>query len=237
MRQRNVKSVPANFKVPTKLPSGNLVFACKRPNSFAFAIDDGSPEYAQEVLSIIKEENIKVTFFTVGAPLLDPSTNLSNVYNEMVSAGHQIALHSYTHPKMESLPDYAAIDWEYNQDIAVVKKVLPTVGSTHYFRPPFGNEGARMRQRLAIATNSSAPYIVNRSVGVEDWLWAQTDTPEKQLDAFKRDVAKGGNLVVMHYLYPSTVGYLREFIRVAKGTGKQLMRVDQCMEDPSAPPL
>jgi hypothetical protein len=120
-----VKSVPANFKVPTKLPSGNLIFACKRPNSFAFAIDDGSPEYAQEVLSIIKEENIKVTFFTVGAPLLDPSTNLSNVYNEMVSAGHQIALHSYTHPKMVSLPDYAAIDWEYNQDIAAVKKSYP----------------------------------------------------------------------------------------------------------------
>jgi peptidoglycan/xylan/chitin deacetylase (PgdA/CDA1 family) len=201
-----VKSVPASFKVPTKLPSGNLIFACKRPNSFAFAIDDGSPEYAQEVLNIIKEENIKVTFFTVGAPLLDPSTNLSNVYNEMVSAGHQIALHSYTHPKMESLPDYAAIDWEYNQDIAAVKKVLPSVGNTHYFRPPFGNEGARMRQRLAIATNSSAPHIVNWSVDVEDWLWAQTDTPEKQLDAFKRDVAKGGNLVVMHYLYPSTVG-------------------------------
>jgi peptidoglycan/xylan/chitin deacetylase (PgdA/CDA1 family) len=232
-----VKSVPANFKIPTKLPSGNLIFACKRPNSFAFAIDDGSPEYAQEVLSIIKEENIKVTFFTVGAPLLDPSTNLSNVYNEMVSAGHQIALHSYTHPKMESLPDYAAIDWEYNQDITTVKKVLPTVGNTHYFRPPFGNEGARMRQRLAIATNTSTPYIVNWSIDVEDWLWAQSDTPEKQLDAFKRDVAKGGNLVVMHYLYPSTVGYLREFIRIAKGTGKRLMRVDQCMEDPDALPL
>ena len=232
-----VKSVPASFKVPTKLPSGNLVFACKRPNSFAFTIDDGSPEYAQEVLSIIKEENIKVTFFTVGAPLLDPSTNLTNVYNEMLSAGHQIALHSYTHPKMESLPDYAAIDWEYNQDIAAVKQVLPAVGDTHYFRPPFGNEGARMRQRLAIATNSSTPYIVNWSVDVEDWLWAQTDTPEKQLEAFQRDVAKGGNLVVMHYLYPSTVGYLREFIRIAKATGKQLMRVDQCMEDPDAPPL
>jgi hypothetical protein len=167
-----VKSVPANFKVPTKLPSGNLIFACERPNSTAFAIDDGSPEYAQEVISIIKEENIKVTFSTVGAPLLDPSTNLSNVYNEMVSAGHQIALHSYTHPKMESLPDYTAIDWEYNQDIAAVKKVLPAVGNTHYFRPPFGNEGARMRQRLSIATNSPTPYIVNWSVDVEDWLWA-----------------------------------------------------------------
>ncbi|KAK3077057.1 hypothetical protein LTS18_011330, partial [Coniosporium uncinatum] len=108
-----VPTVPSGIKIPAKLPSGQLLFACKRPNSFAFAIDDGSPEYAQEVLKIIKEEDIKVTFFTVGAPLLDSSTNLSNVYNEMLSAGHQIALHSYTHPNMEGLPDNAAIDWEY----------------------------------------------------------------------------------------------------------------------------
>ncbi|KAH7042039.1 glycosyl hydrolase [Macrophomina phaseolina] len=231
-----VKSVPASFKVPNKLPSGTLVFACKRPNSFAFAIDDGSPEYAQEVLRIIKEENIKVTFFTVGAPLLDPSTNLSNVYSEMAAAGHQIALHSYTHPKMEGLPDNTAIDWEYNQDLAAVDKTLP--GTKHsYFRPPFGNEGARMRQRLAATTGNDNPYIVNWSVDVEDWLWATTSTPEKQKDAFKRDVDKGGNLVVMHYLYDSTVSYLQEFIQIAKATGKQLMRVDQCMEDPNAPPL
>jgi hypothetical protein len=68
-------------------------------------------------------------------------------------------------------------------------------------------------------------------------MWALTDTPEKQLDSFKRDVAAGGNLVVMHYLYPTTVSYLKEFIQIAKATGKQLMRVDQCMEDPNAPPL
>ncbi|GME28763.1 Polysaccharide deacetylase [Neofusicoccum parvum] len=231
-----VSSVPASFKVPNKLPSGNLIFACKRPNSFAFAIDDGSPEYAQEVLKIIKEEDIKVTFFTVGAPLLDASTNLSNVYNEMMSAGHQIAMHTYTHPKMEGLPDNTAIDWEYNQDIAAVDKTLKGL-HTSYFRPPFGNEGARMRQRLAVTTNDPNAYIVNWSVDVEDWLWATSSTPEKQLDAFKRDVDKGGNLVVMHYLYPSTVGYLRQFIQIAKATGKQLMRVDQCMEDPNAPAL
>ncbi|KAK8189213.1 hydrolase-like protein [Phyllosticta capitalensis] len=233
-----VPSVPAGVTIPNKLPSGQLMFACKRPNSFAFAIDDGDPTMAQQVLNIIKEENIKVTFFTVGAPLLDPSTNLSNVYNEMMSAGHQIALHSYTHPKMEGLPSYDAIDWEYNQDIAAVQKTLNGL-HTPYFRPPFGNEGARMRQRLAnsVSDITDNPYIVNWSVDVEDWLWATSSTPEKQLDAFQRDVSKGGNLVVLHYLYPSTVGYLQQFIQIAKATGKQLMRVDQCMMDPNAPPL
>jgi len=230
-----VPSIPAGTLVPNKLETGDLVFACKRPNSFAFAIDDGSPEYAQQVLQIVKKENIKVTFFTVGAPLLDPSTNLTNVYREMQAAGHQIALHSYTHPKMEGLPDDASIDWEYNEDIAVVQKQFAGM-HTNYFRPPFGTEGARMRQRLALALGAK-PTVTMWSVDVEDWLWAQTDTPEEQLKAFQRDVDKGGNLVVMHYLYPSTVGYLQQFIQIAKKSGKQLMRVDQCMMDPNAPPL
>ncbi|KAI1488076.1 glycosyl hydrolase [Biscogniauxia mediterranea] len=231
-----VPSVPAGFTIPNKLPSGNLVFACKRPNSFAFAIDDGDPSFAQQVLQVVKEEGIKVTFFTVGAPLEDASTNLTNVYNEMLAAGHQIALHSFTHPKMEGLPDYEAIDWEYNNDVQAVSEAFGGL-HTPYFRPPFGTEGARMRQRLAMALGTDSPYVVMWSVDVEDWLWATGPTPEKQLDAFRRDVSKGGNLVVMHYLYSSTVGYLREFIQIAKATGKQLMRVDQCMEDPNAPPL
>ncbi|KAF2851598.1 carbohydrate esterase family 4 protein [Plenodomus tracheiphilus IPT5] len=230
-----VSSVPVATTVPAKADTGNLIFACKRPNSFAFAIDDGIPSLAQDVLKIIREENIKVTFFTVGAPLVDSSTNLTNVYREMQAAGHQLALHSFTHPKMESLPDNAAIDWEYNEDIKAMKNSFDGL-DTPYFRPPFGNEGARMRSRLSKAVGPKAT-IVNWSVDVEDWLWAETNTPEKQKDAFQRDVNKGGNLVVLHYLYPSTVSYLREFIQIAKKSGKQLMRVDQCMEDPSAPPL
>ena len=229
-----VKSVPSGWTVETKLPTGNLVFACKRPNSFAFAIDDGDPVYAQQVMQTVKEAGIKVTFFTVGLPLLDPSTNLSSVYNEMLSEGHQIALHSYTHPKMEGLPDDASIDWEYDNDINAVAETFNGM-HTPYFRPPFGTTGARMRQRLAVALNTTEPYIVNWSVDVEDWLWAETDTPEKQLESFQRDVNAGGNLVVMHYLYPSTVSYLSQFIEIAKATGKDLMRVDQCMEDPNAP--
>ncbi|KAI9722914.1 MAG: hypothetical protein M1812_001362 [Candelaria pacifica] len=228
-----VKTVPSGFLVPSKLDTAPLVFACTRPNSFAFAIDDGDPALAQQVLQAVNAANIKVTFFTVGAALLDTSNNLSNVYTEMLGRGHQIAYHSYTHPPMEGLPDYAAIDSELTQDIAAVKKTLNT--QSKYFRPPFGTEGARVRERLASVIPGSK--FVEWSVDVEDYLWALSTTPEKQLDAFKRDIGKGGNLVVMHYLYPTTVQYLPQFIALAKATGKQLMRVDQCMQDPDAPPL
>jgi peptidoglycan/xylan/chitin deacetylase (PgdA/CDA1 family) len=92
-----------------------------------------------------------------------------------------------------------------------------------------------MRQRLAAYIES--PYIVNWSVDIEDWLWANSGHPEKQLEAFVRDVDRGGDIVVMHYLTWSTVQYFREVIQVARDTGKQIMRVDQCMMDPDAPPL
>ncbi|RDL37744.1 Uncharacterized protein BP5553_05177 [Venustampulla echinocandica] len=228
-----VKTVPGGFLVPSKLSTAPFIFACTRPNSFAFAIDDGDPQYAQRVVSTVAAAGIKVTFFTVGAALLDTSTNLTNVYKGMLAQGHQVAYHSYTHPPLEGLPSLAAIDWEINNDIAAVSQTLGI--TSNYFRPPFGTEGARIRQRLA-ATIPQAKFV-GWSVDVQDWLWALSPTPEKQLENFQSDVNKGGNLVVMHYLYDSTVNYLPQFIQIARATGKQLMRVDQCLEDPNAPPL
>ncbi|KAL8967095.1 MAG: hypothetical protein Q9183_003071, partial [Haloplaca sp. 2 TL-2023] len=119
-----VQSVPAGFSVPSKIETAPLYFACTRPNSFAFAIDDGAPGFAQQVLEAINEADIKVTFFTVGAPLLDTANNLTNVYNEMLSRGHQMAYHSFTHPPMEGLPDKAAIDSELTQAINAVQSNL-----------------------------------------------------------------------------------------------------------------
>jgi peptidoglycan/xylan/chitin deacetylase (PgdA/CDA1 family) len=228
-----VKTVPSDFVVPSKLDAAPLIMACTRPNSFAFAIDDGDPTYAQRVVETVKEADIHVTFFTVGAALLDASTNLSSVYKDMYSRGHQIAMHSFTHPPMEGLPSLAAVDWELQNDIDAVQSALGL--SSKYFRPPFGTEGARVRQRLAALVPGAK--FVEWSVDVQDWLWALTDTPENQLTNFKSDVSKGGNLVVMHYLYNTTVNYLPQFIEIAKSTGKTLMRVDQCLEDPDAPAL
>jgi peptidoglycan/xylan/chitin deacetylase (PgdA/CDA1 family) len=228
-----VKTVPSGFLVPSRLSTAPLIFACTRPNSFAFAIDDGDPQYAQRVVSTVAAAGIHVTFFTVGAALLDQSTNLTNVYKGMLAAGHQVAYHSYTHPPMEGLPTLAAIDWELNNDIQAVSQTLGI--TSKYFRPPFGTEGSRIRQRLAATIPGSK--FVEWSVDVQDWLWALSSTPENQVTNFQSDVNKGGNLVVMHYLYNTTVSYLPQFIDIAKKTGKQLMRVDQCLEDPDAPPL
>ncbi|KAM5452393.1 hypothetical protein MaudCBS49596_003210 [Microsporum audouinii] len=228
-----ISATPGAVNTPQKLPTGTLVLKCKRPNSFAFGIDDGQPQYAQEVMKILAEEDILVTFFTVGNGLLDESANFTNVYKEMLGRGHQVALHTFSHPMMEGLPTTEGIDREFVKNMEVFKEKLGV--ESRYFRPPFGNVGARTRQRLAALVTD--PYIVNWSVDIEDWLWAGSPTPEKQFEAFKRDFEKGGDIAVMHYLNPTTISYFRDVFQLVKKSGKRIMRVDQCMEDPSAPPL
>lgn len=94
-----VKYLPKGVYIPKKLPTGSMVLNCRRPNSFAFGIDDGDPRLAQTIMRILDDEQIKVTFFVVGHGLRDPSTNFTNLYSEMIQKGHQVALHSETHPK------------------------------------------------------------------------------------------------------------------------------------------
>ena len=225
-----VQSVPKDFKIPARLANTDLLFSCSRPDSFAFGIDDGEPKLAQRVKQILDNEKLRATFFTVGSGIVDPDTNFTNFYNEMIDEGHQIAYHSWSHPKMEGLDTQQEINDEYSKSSDAIGIALGV--DSEYFRPPFGNEGARMRQAAAAY---GIKHMVQWNIDVEDWLWGESATPEKQLDAFKRDVAKGGNLVVMHFLYNSTVELLPEFIRIARATGKQIMRIDQCMNDPNAP--
>lgn len=94
-----VKHLPSKFSVPVKVPNGNMVLRCTRPNSFAFGIDDGQPWLAREIMEILEDEDVYVTFFVVGAGLRDRETNFTQVYREMHRRGHQIALHSDTHRK------------------------------------------------------------------------------------------------------------------------------------------
>jgi peptidoglycan/xylan/chitin deacetylase (PgdA/CDA1 family) len=120
-------------------------------------------------------------------------------------------------------------------DFSIASTNVVTEWIARYFRPPYGTIGARTRQRLAAYIRD--PSIINWSVDVEDWLWKDSKTPERQRDAFFRDVGRGGNLVVMHYLSPTTVEYFREFIQFVKNLNIDIMRVDQCLEDPDSPPI
>ena len=128
-----------------------------------------------------------------------------------------------------------SVTWVLIQSIPSPSFLTPSAPSTsltllwrkRYFRAPYGTDGALTRQRLQ--ANVPGAKVINWSVDIQDWKFGETDTGSQQSDAVKADLAKGGNLYVAHYLYPSTVAQFRNFIQSAKGTGKRIMRIDQCL--------
>ena len=91
----------------------------------------------QQIVDILKQKNIKATFFLVGFWVED--------YPEMVrvidEAGMEIGTHSNTHPKMSSLSE-AQIREELETSIKLIKDI--TNKEIKVFRPPFGDYNDRL---------------------------------------------------------------------------------------------
>lgn len=224
--------VPQSIKSVPRMDTGTLWNACKDPNMIAFGIDDGVPELMDRAFRIIKDEQIPVTFFVQGSALLltEEDANFTAAYREMIGEGHQIGLHTETHPHMEAVRTSEEIDYEISENIKVVKEKLAV--DTRYFRPPFGTIGARTRQALGKLIKE--PQIIMWSIDVYDWIYGiqpSGDPSRMQYKAFEEQLNKGGSIVVMHYLYKSTVDQFQDMIKLAKAKGRKFVRMDECIGD------
>jgi peptidoglycan/xylan/chitin deacetylase (PgdA/CDA1 family) len=120
----------------------------------AITFDDGPNEpYTSEVLDILDKHNVKATFFCVGKNVeLYPETA-----RRIVTEGHVLANHSYTHDANHALTEYGARDMETAE-----KAIFDTVGvKPHLYRPPHGKKSPweleAVRQQGMIEVTWSVP--------------------------------------------------------------------------------
>ncbi|KAG0197699.1 chitin deacetylase [Mortierella sp. NVP41] len=138
---------------------------------------------------------------TAHHPILLGST-LLRAYKE----GHQIAIHTWSHPSMTSLSNeqiVAELKW-------TEKVIFDTIGVTPiYWCPPYGDIDNRVR---AIATQLGYKTIIwTQDFDTDDWnIAAGTATPQSVVDTFKTWLTKiptmsTGFIVLEHDLLPQTV--------------------------------
>ena len=135
---RIIREAPNGWILPPIYPQAPLHFDCKIPGDIALGIDNGLPRLTQQVLQILKDENIKATFFVLGTPLKDSSNNFTLAYLDAMTNGHTIGHHSNSHPYFNTLAN-----WQVDEEIDVASDTIFKqfrVSST-LFRPPFGNIG------------------------------------------------------------------------------------------------
>jgi peptidoglycan/xylan/chitin deacetylase (PgdA/CDA1 family) len=140
---------------------------------------------APEVLQILRDRGLHVTFFLSGH-WVDHNPELAQ---EIVADGHEVANHSYDHPDLTQLSDDQIV-WELDYTDQVVSDVME--GHTRpYFRPPFG---ARNRRVLDVAAASGFRSIY-WSIDSGDWL--PRATAGAVVDKILR-YAQPGDIVVEH---------------------------------------
>ena len=96
-------------------------------NEIWLTFDDGpTPEVTPWILSVLKKENVKATFFLVGQQIEE----FPELVGAIIKGGHTIANHSYSHKN-----GWLTNKETYLEDIENCQALMP---NNKLFRPPYG---------------------------------------------------------------------------------------------------
>lgn len=87
------------------------------------------PEVMEQFLSFLNEQKIKITFFVVG----EVAKEFPSMIKEIISCGHEIGCHSYSHSQLDSLTPE-----KFREDVVKNVEVLKELGAEEIagFRAP-----------------------------------------------------------------------------------------------------
>ena len=188
--------------------------------------DDGtSKTNTPEVLRILKENNIKATFFLTGSNIENGGETAKDLVRQEFNSGHAIANHSYSHDFKLLYPgrnlDMEAFKADYEKNDKLLKSILGENFTTHVMRCPGGYMSWKNMDPLK-------DYLNENKIASIDWnaLNADAEGPKKnaqQLVDFAIKTAQGKEMVVllMHDTYgkEETVKALPAIIKYFKDNG------------------
>ena len=181
-------------------PSG--IWKGKETNSIYLTFDDGpNPDVTPWVLDLLKQFDIKATFFLVGRNVQEHPELLDRILSE----GHKIGNHTMNHECGTKTSFYSYIS-SVNQANNHVK--------TDLFRPPYGK-----------ITRSQFNKLVDGGKKIVFWSWLSYDfdnaiSPKKIIQ--KATKIKGGDILVFHdskKAFPNLKYSLAEIVEQLKGRG------------------
>ncbi len=191
MEEENLSQLKNN---PVDIPD---IEGIKDKKVIAITFDDGPGAHTTRLLDILKANNVKATFFVLGSQI---DTNPA-LLTRMVTEGHEIGGHSWTHRSFTTLSDE-----ELKQEIMQTRaKIASITGSDPLsVRPPYGAYNERVKN----IGRDLGVHFVNWNVDPLDW---KTLNSQATYDAIV-NTAANGNIVLSHDIHASTVDAMERII-------------------------
>ncbi|TQR36079.1 polysaccharide deacetylase [Lysinibacillus sphaericus] len=173
--------------------------------------DDGPTSLTSQFLEVLKEQNIKATFFMIGSNL--QNTNYQENVKQAIKEGHYIGAHSMTH-NSDKLYKKGQFVPEMKETLALIHDITGT--NPKLVRPPYGSapglESKEIRNQIA-----------ESEIRVWDWTidsrdWELKGNPNKIIENVKKQTTDDLEVVLMHEK-PQTLQALPEIIKFYKEQG------------------
>lgn len=181
--------------------------------------DDGPYYLTYKYLEVLKEYNIKGTFFTIGSGktrCYDKSSyDCTKLYKEIVDAGHTIANHTYSHAIFTGLYNSAdSFIYQINKQEEYIKEKTGVV--TNIARFPGGTATAgRLKDKII-------EKLREENYGWVDWTAADGDggalySKEQAWERFTKEIDEDIEVVLFHdyssitlSILPDAIEYLQD---------------------------
>ncbi|HEY9044422.1 MAG TPA: polysaccharide deacetylase family protein [Ohtaekwangia sp.] len=188
-------------------------------NAIAITFDDGPiAGMTDKILAILKEHNVKASFFCIGHRVAREPMLAKRLHEE----GHLLGNHTYWHKATFDLQSGNTIAKELaDTDNAIVKAVGV---KPKFFRPPYGVTNPM----VASGIKRGGKYTV---IG---WSVRSFDTVIKdRAKLFQRVTRslKGGDIVLFHDYSESTLDILSDFLNHVSKLGLKVVRVDELLNE------
>lgn len=159
------KEAERQAKIPKLTDEGkeNLKNIYNSETKKAFlTFDDGPSQNTNDILNILKDNNIKATFFVLGNQVQFFPETTNRIYNE----GHFIANHGYSHKYSSIYQSPEEVLNEYNQCNQIVANTIKVPEyNSHLFRFPGGSIGGKYAQMKSQAI----PLLEQNNILYVDW--------------------------------------------------------------------
>lgn len=207
-------------------PYGQVITSCTVPGTLALSFDDGPWLYTSDLLDLLQREGVHATFFVCGRNMAeDQLTGYGHpqLLRRMVTSGHQVGTHTWTHPNLAETSQSEVFREMYLNEQALVSAlgILPT-----YFRPPYLEWSAETLDIM----EELGYHVITLDVDTRDWA-GDYDAAEQN---FLATLGWGSDskLVLAHDIHERTVYEFAEWmIDTAKERGYKLVTVGECLGD------
>jgi len=233
-------SVPMEYRMVTEesMSSYPLSYTVEQygynDKKLALSFDDGpDPEWTPKILDILKQYNVKGTFFMIGEVAEDYVGVMQRVFRE----GHEIGNHTWSHPDISEISN-RQVDLELNLTERLFGSKLGV--QPLYFRPPYSidQEPDTNDQAAPVERIQGLGYvIVGNKIDTNDWDEHPRKSPQEitdsvfqQIEDMKTKPWNRGSVILLHDGggdRSATIAALPVLIEALKARGYEIVPVSE----------